>query len=411
MSAVLQSQARPWLTLIGIGEDGVDGLVPAARAVIAGASLVVGGARHLRLAAALIRGETMAWPSPMQGGYTAILARAGRDVVVLASGDPFCFGVGSALAALVPAREIACIPAPSAFALAAARLGWAQQDVVTVSFCGRPLAAVIPLLHPGTRLLALSADAATPGALARLLVERGFGPSRLHVLEALGGKRERVRSVVAASGVPGDVGALNMMAVEVAAGPEATVLPLAAGLVDGSFEHDGQLTKQEVRAVTLAALAPCPGQMLWDVGAGSGAVSIEWCLRGRGTRAVAIEARADRAARAARNALSLGAVAVEVVTGTAPAVLAGLPPPDVVFVGGGLQGKGVLEAVWGALRPGGRLVANAVALDTQAVLFDAQARLGGTLTRIAVERLDQIGTMRAFRPAMAVVQWAATKCG
>ncbi len=411
MSAVLQSQARPWLTLIGIGDDGVDGLVPAARAVIAGASLVVGGIRHLRLAAALIRGETMAWPSPMQGGYAAILARAGRDVVVLASGDPFCFGVGSALAALVPAREIACIPAPSAFALAAARLGWAQQDVLTVSFCGRPLAAVIPLLHPGTRLLALSADASTPAALAKLLVARGFGPSRLHVLEALGGKRERVRSVVAASGVPGDVGALNMMAVEVAAGPEARVLPLAAGLPDGLFEHDGQLTKQEVRAVTLAALAPCPGQMLWDVGAGSGAVSIEWCLRGRGTRALAIEARADRAARAARNALSLGAVAVEVVTGAAPAVLAGLPPPDAVFVGGGLQGEGVLEAVWGALRPGGRLVANAVALDTQAVLFDAQARLGGTLTRIAVERLDQIGTMRAFRPAMAVVQWAVTKCG
>ena len=407
MSAVLQSQARPWLTLVGIGEDGVEGLVPAARAVVAGASLVVGGARHLRLAEPLIRGESMAWPSPMRDGYTAILARAGSDVVVLASGDPFCFGVGSALSALVP--DIVCIPSPSAFALAAARLGWAQQDVATISFCGRPLEAVFPLLHQGTRLLALSADASTPAALARLLVERGFGPSTLHVLEALGGPRERVRSVRAASGVPGDVGPLNMMAVEVVAGPEAVVLPLSAGLPDEMFEHDGQLTKQEIRAVTLAALAPCPGQVLWDVGAGSGAVSIEWCLRGRGTRALAIEARPDRAVRAARNALSLGAVGVEVVTGAAPAVLSGLPRPDAVFVGGGLQGAGVLDAVWAALRPGGRLVANAVALDTQGMLFDAQARFGGTLTRIAVERLDQIGTMRAFRPAMAVVQWAVSK--
>ena len=409
MSAVRQSQARPWLTLVGIGEDGVDGLAPTARALIGGAALVVGGARHLRLAAALIRGETMAWPSPMRDGYVAILARAGSDVVVLASGDPFCFGVGSALGELVPAREMACIPAPSVFALAAARLGWAQQDVATISFCGRPLAAVVPLLHHGARLLALSADASTPAALATLLVERGFERSTLHVLEALGGTRERVRSVLAGSGVPSDVGALNMLAVELVAGPEAIVLPLAAGLPDGLFEHDGQLTKQEVRAVTLAALAPCPGQVLWDVGAGSGAVSIEWCLRGRGTRALAIEARPDRAARAARNALSLGAVAVEVVTGEAPAALAGRAPPDAVFVGGGLQRAGVIDAVWGALRPGGVLVANAVALDTQGLLFDLQARFGGTLTRLAVERLDQIGTMRAFRPAMAVVQWAVRK--
>lgn len=409
MSAARQSQARPWLTVIGIGEDGVEGLAPAARALIGAASLVAGGARHLGLAASLIRGEAMAWPSPMRDGYAAVLARAGSEVVVLASGDPFCFGVGSALRELVGAGQMACIPAPSAFALAAARLGWAQQEVVTMSFCGRPMEAVFPLLHQGVRLLALSADASTPGALAGLLVGRGFGGSRVHVLEAIGGPGERVRSGMASAGVPGDVGALNMMAVEVVAGPGATVLPLAAGLPDGRFETDGQLTKQEIRAMTLAALAPCPGQMLWDVGAGSGAVAIEWCLRGRGTRAVAIEARADRAARAARNALSLGAVAVNVVTGTAPGALTGLGAPDAVFVGGGLQTDGVLDAVWKALGPGGRLVANAVALDTQGLLFAAQVRFGGTLTRLAVERLDQIGTMRAFRPAMAVVQWAVSK--
>ena len=409
MSAVLQSQVRAWLTVIGIGEDGVEGMAPAARALISEAALVVGGARHLRLAEGVIRGETMVWPSPMREGYAAIVARAGSEVVVLASGDPFCFGVGSALGALVPAGEMICIPAPSAFTLAAARLGWAQQDVVTVSFCGRPLEALFPLLHQGVRVMALSADASTPGAVARLLVARGFGESKVHVLEALGGARERVRAMRAAAGVPGDVGALNMMAIEVVAGAKAVVLPLAAGLPDAMFEHDGQITKQEVRAVTLAALGPCPGQVLWDVGAGSGAVAIEWCLRGRGTRAFAIEARADRAARAGRNALALGAVGVEVVVGEAPGVLSGLETPDAVFVGGGLQREGVLEAVWGALRPGGRLVANAVALDTQGLLFEAQARFGGTLTRLAVERLDQIGTMRAFRPAMAVVQWAVTK--
>ena len=411
MSAARQSQARPWLTLIGIGEDGADGLASPARALIAGASLVAGGSRHLHLAAPLIRGETLAWPKPMTDAYPAILARAGSDVVVLASGDPYCFGVGTALAALIPAAEIACIPAPSAFALAAARLGWAQQDLTTISFCGRPLEAIVPLLHPGARVLALSADASTPGAVARLLVERGFGPSMLHVMEALGGPRERVRSGLARSGVPADIGPLNLLAAELAASPDAVVLPLAPGLPDALFENDGQLTKQEVRAMTLAALAPCPGELLWDIGAGSGAVSIEWCLRGRGTRALAVEARPDRAARAARNALSLGAVAVDIVAGRAPSVLAGLPPPDAAFIGGGLQGEGVLDATWAALRPGGRLVANAVALDTQGLLFDAQARFGGTLSRIAVERLDQIGTMRAFRPAMAVVQWAVTKRG
>ncbi len=279
---------------------------------------------------------------------------------------------------------------------------------MTVSFCGRPIEAVIPLLQPGARLLALSADGSTPGALASLLVARGFGGSVLHVMEALGGPGERVRTV-GAKAVPGDVGALNLVGVEVVAGADAVVVPLSAGLPDGLFEHDGQLTKQEIRAVTLSALAPRAGEVLWDVGAGSGSVAIEWCLRGSSCSAVAIEARADRAARAARNALSLGAVGVEVVTGEAPGVLAGLARPDAVFVGGGLQRAGVLEAVWSALRPGGRLVANAVALDTQAMLFEAQAARGGNLTRVAVERLDQIGSMRAFRPAMAVVQWAVVK--
>lgn len=401
--------SRPWLAIVGIGEDGVEGLTGPARALIESAALVVGGARHLALADAFIRGDRLAWPSPISDAFPALLARRGQSVTVLASGDPYCFGIGTTLSRLVPVAETICVPAPSAFSLACARLGWALQDVTTISFCGRPLEAILPVLQPGARLLALSADATTPASLATTLCRHGFGRSVLYVLEALGGPRERVRDFTAEGAMPGDIGALNMVALEVVAGEGARVLPLACGLADEFFEQDGQITKREIRAATLSALAPRAGEVLWDIGAGSGSVAIEWALRHRANRAFAVEKRPDRAARAGRNALSLGAVGVEICVGSAPDALAGLPPPDAVFVGGGAQEHGVLEAAWAALRPGGRIVANAVALDTQALLFDAQARWGGTLTRLAVERLDTVGRMRAFRPSMAVVQWAATK--
>jgi precorrin-6Y C5,15-methyltransferase (decarboxylating) len=406
-AAVAAAAARPWLAILGIGEDGVEGLTGPARSLLRAATLVVGGARHLALAGPLTSGERLAWPSPMSAAFPAILARRGRDVAVLASGDPYCYGVGATLANLVPPSETICVPAPSAFSLASARLGWAMQEVGTVSFCGRPLAAILPLLQPGARLLALSADASTPSAVAALLAANGFGPSVLHVLEALGGPRERIRTATASNGPPAGVGRLNLLAIEVVAGPDARVLPLSAGLPDELFEHDGQLTKREVRAVTLSALAPRAGELLWDIGCGSGSVAIEWVLRGSRTRAIAIESRPDRAARAGRNALALGAVAVEVRQGRAPDALADLPRPDAVFIGGGA--RDALEAGWAALRPAGRMVVNAVALDTQAALAGAQARLGGTLTRIAVERLDHIGSMRALRPAMPVLQWADIK--
>ena len=400
---------RPWLAILGIGEDGVEGLTSQARVLVQEAALVVGGARHLALAETLIRGKRLAWPSPMSAAFPAILARRGQPVAVLASGDPYFYGVGGTLRRIVPAAEILCLPAPSAFSLACARLGWAMQDTATLSFCGRPLEAILPLLQPGARLLALSADATTPAAVAALLRRHGFGPSVLHVLEALGGLRERARTCTADTGPPGDVGPLNLVAIEVVAAAHARVLPLVAGLPDDAFDHDGQITKREIRAVTLSALAPRAGELLWDVGCGSGSVAIEWALRHPANRAIAVEARPDRAARAGRNALALGAVGVRVVTGEAPGALAGLPAPDAVFIGGGAQDRGVLDAAWDALQSRGRVVANAVALDTQALLFGAQARLGGTLTRLAVERLDRVGTMRAFRPAMPVVQWAAVK--
>ncbi len=402
------SSAPRWLAILGIGEDGVEGMVPAARALLSGAEIVYGGARHLALAASLIRGEARPWPSPITDAYPALLALRPRPVVVLASGDPYCFGIGATLSGMVPAAETLCLPAPSAFALACARLGWPLAEVATLSLCGRPLATLIAHLQPGARLLVLSADATTPGAVAALLRERGFGPSRLHVLEALGGPRERVRTFAATDALP-EIGALNLLGVDLAAGPGARIVPLSCGLPDEMFEHDGQITRQEMRAITLAALAPHQGELLWDIGAGSGAISIEWLLRHPAMRAIAIERRGDRAARAARNAASLGVPRLRLIEGAAPAALAGLDPPDAVFIGGGAHRPGVIDAAWNALRPGGRLVVNAVTIATEAALLAACDRLGGTLRRIGVERLDAVGPMQAFRPAMTVTQFVAMK--
>jgi precorrin-6Y C5,15-methyltransferase (decarboxylating) len=398
-----------WLAILGINEDGVEGMAPSARALLAGAEVVYGGARHLRLARDLIRGEARPWPHPIADALPKLLALRPRPVAVLASGDPYWFGIGASLAARVPAEETLCIPAPSAFSLACARLGWALADLAALSLCGRPLATLIPHLQPDARLLVLSADATTPAAVARLLCARGFGGSRLHVLEALGGPRERMRMFAASGTLADDIDALNLLAIELVAEPDARVLPLANGLPDGMFEHDGQLTRQEVRAVTLAALGPRRGETLWDIGAGSGAIGIEWLLRHPANHAIAVEQRAERAARARRNAEALGAPRLRVVEGAAPAALDGLPQPDAVFIGGGAERADVTDAAWDALRAGGRLVVNAVTIETEAVLFAAYHRHGGTLRRIAVERLDALGTLHGFRPAMTVTQWVAEK--
>jgi precorrin-6Y C5,15-methyltransferase (decarboxylating) len=398
-----------WLTIVGIGEDGVDGLSAAARARLGEAELVVGGRRHLALAERLIRGRILAWPSPLADAFPAILAQRGRNVVVLASGDPFCHGVGTALAALVPAPEMRCFPLPSAFALARARLGWAAEETAALSFCGRPLAALAPLLQPGACVLALSADAATPAAVAGLLRAHGFGASAMHVMEALGGPNERVRATTAAGFDLGDVHPLNLVALDLRADPGARVIPLASGLPDALFEHDGQFSRRETRAVTLSSLAPRRGELLWDVGAGSGAIGIEWMLRHPANRAIAIEADPERVARIARNAASLGVPGLRVVAGAAPAALAELPAPDAVFLGGGAHRPGVIEAAWHALKPDGRLVANAVTVETEAALLAARARLGGSLLRLSVERLDAVGAMHAYRPAMTVTQLLAVK--
>ena len=405
--------APRWLSIVGIGEDGVEGLSATARGLVSGAEIVFGGKRHLGLAAALIRGAVRPWPSPFEDGVAQVLAQRGRQVCVLASGDPYHYGIGAVLARHVEPAETMVVPAPSAFSLGAARLGWPLAECTLVSLHGRELDRLRPHLHPGARVLALTSDGEGPAALAGLLAEAGFGPSRLTVLEALGGPRERMRATTAAAFCFGATDPLNTVAIEVVAAEGARIIARAPGLPDALFEHDGQITKREVRAVTLSSLAPRRGELMWDVGAGAGSVAIEWMLADPTLRGVAIEAQAERAARIRRNAASFGVPGLEIVLGTAPAALAGLPPPDAIFVGGGASDAGVLETVSTALRAGGRLVVNAATLQTEALLLARYCGLGGELIRIAIARADPVGSMTSsmsiWRPAMPVTQWRWVK--
>jgi precorrin-6Y C5,15-methyltransferase (decarboxylating) len=401
--------AMRWLSIIGIGEDGIEGLSPLAQRLIADAKLVVGGARHLDLARSLISGEQLVWPSPLHQAFDLIAAHCGEPVVVLASGDPFNYGVGKQLAERFLSEEMLCLPQPSAFSLGAARMGWPLQDTTQISLHGRALEGIIRHLSQGARILALCWDGTTPAKLAALLSARGMGGSRLTVLEAMGGPQERVRNAIAAEFDFGDINPLNTVAIEVSAEPNAPVVALSPGLADDLFEHDGQLTKREIRAVTLSALAPLPGELLWDVGLGAGSVAIEWLLRHGSMRAIGIETRQDRADRAARNALALGAPDLKIVVGAAPAAFQGLAAPDAVFIGGGISHAGVFEVVWTRLKPGGRLVANAVSLEGEARLAALFGAHGGELIRLAVSHARPVGTMHGFRPAMPVTQWRVIK--
>jgi precorrin-6Y C5,15-methyltransferase (decarboxylating) len=401
--------AQRWLSIIGIGEDGVEGLSSVARQLVGSAELVVGGARHLELANELVRGRRLVWPSPIGDAFPEIESYRGRPVAVLASGDPFHFGVGKQIAAFVPADEFICLPQPSAFSLAAARMGWPLQDVSLVTLHGRALNGIIRHLQPGARILALSWDGTTPRQLSELLTKHRMGQTRMTVLEAMGGARERVRHATASNFKIEEIQPLNTIAIEVVAEPDAAIIPLTPGLDDDLFEHDGQLTKREIRAVTLSSLQPLRGQLLWDIGLGAGSVAIEWLLQHPSLRAIGIEANADRAGRAARNAAALGAPELEIVQGRAPQALAGLAWPDAVFIGGGMMDAGVFEAAWSALKPGGRLVANAVSLETEARLAGHFQQFGGDLVRLQVARTDRVGAMSGWRPAMPVTQWRVRK--
>ena len=394
----------PWLSLIGLGEDGA--VAPAARERLRQAALVVGGKRHLDLIGETA-GERLAWPSPMHEAFPAILARRGEPVCVLASGDPFFFGVGSLLAGLVSGEEFESFPQPSAFSLAASRMGWALQDCALVTLHGRPLERIVPYLQPGAKILALSWDGWTPHRLSSLLCSRGLGDSLMTVLEAMGGPRERRRSVTAWEIDQRDVDPLNTIAIEVENKLSRHVAPLTPGLPDDLFEHDGQITKRDTRALTISALAPRPRQLLWDIGAGSGSISIEWLLRDASLQAVAVEQNAERAARIAANALAFGVPHLKIVEGAAPGALVDLPAPEAVFIGGGVGAA--FPACWEALKRGGRMVVNAVTIETQGELAELARRYGGELIQLQFAVATPVGRFRGFRPAMPLVQWRAVK--
>jgi precorrin-6Y C5,15-methyltransferase (decarboxylating) len=405
---------RPWLAVVGIGEDGIAGLAPAARMLVESAEVLVGGARHFGLVPLTRSVERILWQRPLGRTIDAIEAHRGRRVTVLASGDPLWYGIGVTLARRFPREEMTILPQPSAFSLAAARLGWPLAECVTITLHGRPLDILRLHLAPRRRLLALSEDGTTPRAVAGLLTDLGWGPSRLTVMTHLGGSREAIVEDEAQRWGDRRVADLNTIALDCRSGPGAQGLPLLAGLPDEVFEHDGQLTKREIRAATLAALAPLPGETLWDVGAGCGSIAIEWLRAGEGRTAIAIERDPARAAMIARNAAALGVPGLRIVAADAPAALAGLPPPDAIFLGGGIATPGLLPQAWAQLRIGGRLVANVVTAAGEARLLDWHARHGGALTRIAVSRAEPAGPAgrhHLWRPLAPVTQIAAVKAG
>lgn len=398
------------VVVVGIGADGWDGLSPRARRAVEDADVLRGSARQLALVPDGVPAERVPWPSPMAPALASLTTdHPGRRVVVLASGDPMLSGVGTSLVRLHGAGAVEVVPHPSSVTLACARLGWAVEDTQVVSVVGRPVELVVPHATPGRRLLVLGSDGTTPAAVARLLTERGLGASRLIALAQLGGPAERAVAGTAAAWPHADPDPLVVTAVEVVADPGTVPLPTVPGLPDDAYAHDGQLTKRDVRAVTLARLAPLPGQLLWDVGAGAGSIGVEWMRVHPSCRAVAVESSAERAARIAQNAVRLGVPGLQVVEGRAPAALAGLPTPDAVFVGGGLTSEGLLDTCWAVLRPGGRLVANAVTVEGEAVLAEWRARVGGELTRLSVARATPVGGYTGWKPAMPVTIWSVTR--
>lgn len=396
-----------WLSIVGIGEDGLDGLGNAARTVIETAELLIGGERHLAMVPAREGQRRMAWSSAqLLAQADGIAEQRGRRVCVLASGDPLWFGIGTTLSKRVPAEEIAVLPHASAFALAAARLLWPLEAVDCLSLHGRPLDLLGAVAMPGARLLLLTDNGAAPAKIAAYLVRRGFGSARLTVLEHLGGAQETILAGTAKDWPHQSCADLNVVAVEIADGPGLSRL---AGLDDDLYLHDGNITKREIRAVTLSRLSPFPGDLLWDIGAGSGSISIEWLRADRRNRAIAIEHKESRRSMIAQNAAALGVPQLDIRDGSVPAALDGLPAPDAIFIGGGVSTEGLIERCWQALKPGGRLVANVVTLEGEMLLVQACQAHGGDLGRFAVQRAEPVGRFHGWHAMMPVTQWSVTK--
>ncbi len=396
----------PWLQIIGIGEDGVMGLLPATRAVIDAAEVIIGGERHHRLTPDATA-KRIAWPSPFDAMIDTIQSYRGQRVVILVTGDPLWFSIGARIGRAIDPSEITYHPQLSAFQLAAARMGWSLADVETLTVHGRPVEQMIAFIQPNVRLLVLTTGAQTPNQIATFLTERGFGNSKMTVLAAMGGADEQRFDGIAATWSH-SVPAFNTLAVDCVAASDAALLPRVPGLPDDLFQSDGTMTKQEVRAVTVAKLMPMRGALLWDIGCGCGSVAVEWMRAARYARAIGVEPRADRRAMAAANALTLGAPNLEIRDGMAPECLADLPPPDAIFVGGGLSSQ-VFDVAWSALRPLGRLVANAVTLESEAVLVGLHAQHGGDLVKMATHRAEPVGRLTGWRPSMPVTQWSMVK--
>ncbi|MEP3330908.1 precorrin-6y C5,15-methyltransferase (decarboxylating) subunit CbiE [Sedimentitalea sp.] len=394
----------PWLTIVGLGEDGPAGLSPASREALDQAEIVMGPPRHLALLPEL-RAERIEWPVPFADGVARLLELRGRQVVMLASGDPFWFGAGSVIARHLQPKDWRALPGLSVFSLAAARLGWPLETTVTLGLHAAPLTRLRPYLAAGHRVIVLVRDGAAVASLAEFLVETGFGESTLHVCEALGGPRERTRACVAASLAPDDISHPVCVGLEIAG--YGLALPLTPGRPDAMFENDGQITRSPVRAMTLAALAPRPGEHLWDIGGGSGSVAIEWLLSHPSLSATTIEPRPDRAKRIRRNADQLGVDRLDIVQGSAPDALDNLQRPDAVFVGGGLSAD-MLTWLHTNLRDGTRLVANAVTLESESMLAQAQAQYGGNLLRVELAQAGPLGGKRGWKAAYPVVQWSVT---
>ncbi|MEU5214945.1 precorrin-6y C5,15-methyltransferase (decarboxylating) subunit CbiE [Streptomyces sp. NPDC020807] len=403
---------EPVVSVVGIGADGWDGLPEKSRRVLRAAEVLVGAPRQLDLLApAACPGERVAWPSPLRPAVPGLVAaHRGRTIAVLASGDPSFYGIARTLReALGGAGTLDVHPHPSSVSYACARLGWPLEAVETLSLVARPLAALAAALHPGRRLLVLGEGPATPAEVAAHLRATGWGGTRIRVLEQLGGPAERILDGTAADWPYERTDALHVLALDPVRDPGTLRLGAAPGLPDEAYEHDGQLTKRYVRAATLAALAPAPGELLWDIGGGSGSIGVEWMRTHRDCRAIAVEKSPERAARISRNADALGVPALRVVTAKAPEGLDGLPVPDAVFIGGGLTVPGLLDACWDALPAGGRLVANTVTLESEALLADRYRSHGGELVRLAVSAAVPVGGFTGWRQAMPVTQWSVTK--
>ena len=402
-----------WLHVVGVGADGIDGLAGPARTLVDNAELLVGGKRHLSMVSNGTA-RKLEWEFPLDSIVTEISDARDGHVVVLATGDPMSFGIGSTLARHFDPSEMSILPAPGAFSLAAARLGWPLHSCTSLTLHGRPLDLLHYHLLPHRRLLILSHDGETPAKLAAALRDAGFGPSIVHVFENMGAPDETVRHGIAQTWREDNVAALNTVGVECLPGPGARFQPQIPGLPDDAFVHDGQMTKRVVRAATVAALAPLPGQYLWDLGAGCGSVAIEWLratqdVQGQGARATAVERDPARAAMIAQNSARLGTPFLDIVTAETREAIDKLDDPDAVFIGGGLSEAGLVDTVWDRLNSGGRLVANAVTLEGEQALFQAHSKLGGELARIAVSHAEPVGKLSGWRPAMPVTQWQATK--